>query len=151
MKHRYLYRGVNHKIYHKTNGELWPKAPGEPFKKPLYYGQGHHYGEGYYGNCEENAVILHQKDSSRWRTSGISTTPSLENAKIYAAHDGKYSSGFVYKIDRHLLGQFGVKWYEVSKNTTAPAIPGDQEIILVAENYGPLPKEIVVGIEEVKA
>lgn len=143
---RYLYRGVNPEL-HKTNaGRLVPKANGTPFKQSAYWGD-FYWGDGStWGESEANAVIQHQRDSGKYPSSGVSTTPSLENAKRYATHDGKYESGYIYKIDPDLLEKYGVSAYAVADHATLPAIPGDEEIILVARDFGPLPTEIIVEV-----
>lgn len=92
---------------------------------------------------------MHQKDSSKYPSSGVSTTPSFDNAKSYATHNGKYDSGYVYKIDTELLEKNGVKAYPVDQYAVYAAIPGDREVILVADNFGALPDKIVVEIIEV--
>lgn len=144
---RYLYRGVNLSLYEATNGKLVPKASGQPFRQATYFGGDTYFGDGtVYGESERNAVILHQRDSNKHQTSGISTTPVYENAKRYATHDGKYSSGYIYKIDTELLASNGVIYYVVEEHATMPAIPGDKEVILVARDFGTLPVEIVVEV-----
>jgi hypothetical protein len=147
---RYLYRGVNPDIYQATNGKLIPRSPGRPFKRPVYYGEVVRYGEGCtYGESETNAIIMHQKDSSKFHSAGISTTPSFDNAKLYATHNENYDFGYVYKIDTEKLEKYGVKAYPVSEYAVQPAIPGDKEVILVADNLAALPGEIVVEIIKV--
>lgn len=144
---RYLYRGVNLSLYEATNGKLVPKAIGLPFKQETYFGGDIYFGDGtVYGESERNAVIQHQRDSNKHQTSGISTTPVYENAKRYATHDGKYSSGYIYKIDIELLGSNGVSYYVVEEHATMPSIPEDKEVILVARDFGILPIEIVVEV-----
>ncbi len=144
---RYLYRGFNTNLYHSTDGKLIPKACGENFKRFVYYGEDVYYGDGsVYGESERNAVVMHQRHSSKYPTSGISTTPIYENAVQYAIHNGKYKSGYVYKIDSAQLEAHGVKAFPVDQHATRPAIPEDQEVILVARDYGPLPNEIIVEI-----
>lgn len=102
-----------------------------------------------YGESERNAVIQHQRDSAKNPGAGISTTPFFENAKVYATHKGEYSSGYVFKIDSELLGEYNVSKYVVAEHATSPAIPGDQEVILVAQDFGPLPNQIIVDVVEV--
>jgi hypothetical protein len=146
---RYLYRGVNPQLHKEAGGKLIPKESGKPFKRFVYYGEAY-YGDGQtYGESETNAVIMHQIDSSKYPSSGISTTPILENAKLYATHNGKHASGYVYKIDTQLLEAAHVKAYPVDDHAVQPTIPGDKEIILVAEDFGALPNEIVVEVIEV--
>ncbi len=144
---QYLYRGVNPDLYRSTGGKLRPKACSEDFKRPVYYGEEVYYGDGtVYGESERNAVIMHQRDSSKYRTSGVSTTPIYENAVRYATHNGKHPSGYVYKIDTTLLEAHGVKAYSVDQHAVKPAIPEDQEVILVASDFGALPDEIIVEV-----
>lgn len=141
---RFLYRGVNQDINRSTGGKLRPKACGEDFERPVHYGEVY-YGDGtVYGESERNAVIMHQRDSSKYRTSGVSTTPIYENAVRYATHDGQ--SGYVYKIDAGLLEAHGVTAYPVDEHAVKPAIPEDQEVILVASDFGTLPDEIIVEV-----
>jgi hypothetical protein len=141
---RYLYRGINPELYQSSNGKLIPKSVGIPFKRPVHVGEVY-CGEGVtVGESEANAVIMHQKDSSKYPSSGVSTTPTFDHAKSYATHNGKYDSGYVYKIDTELLEKNGVKSYPVNEHAVKPAIPNDREVILVADNLGVLPDKIVV-------
>ncbi len=52
----------------------------------------------------------------------------------------------MYKIDTERLEAAQVTAYPVSDHATQPAIPGDEEVILVAADYGVLPEEIVVEV-----
>lgn len=146
---RYLYRGVNSEMYESTGGRLEPKAIGKSFKRTIKYGQGFKYGEITYGNSTNNAVVSHQKDSSAFPSSGVSTTSVFENARAYATHKGKFESGYVFKIDTELLESASVSAYVVSEYTKEPAIPEDKEVILVASDCGVLPENIVVEIIKV--
>lgn len=147
---QYLYRGVNPELHRANGGKLVPKAPGVPFEEHVYWGGDWYWGDGsVWGKSERNAVIQHQRDSNKNPTSGVSTTPSLENAKRYATHNGKYSSGYVYKIDTDRLKRYGVSVYVVNEHAALPHIPEDQEIILVAEDFGALPSEIIDEVLEV--
>jgi hypothetical protein len=146
---RYLYRGVNPDIHARNGGDLVPKALGKPFQSHAYYGVTCWNDGSVYGESERNAVIQHQTDSSKHATSGISTTPIYENAVRYATHDGKYASGYVYKIDATLLETYEVNSYVVEEHATQPAIPGDKEIILVAKDFGVIPNGVVVEVIEI--
>lgn len=141
---RYLYRGVNSELDVRNGGVLLPNTPRKPFRSHAYWGDAHWNDGSVYGEAEANIVVQHQRDSSKYESSGVSTTPILENAERYATHDGKYSEGVVYVIDRELLEQHGVKAYEVGDYATQPAIPGDKEVILVASDFNALPAEIIV-------
>jgi hypothetical protein len=150
MNDRYLYRGVNPKMHADTGGTLTPKRIGEPFSREVYYGEKVYYGGGaVFGKTERNAVLMHQQNSNEYQTSGVSTTPIYENAVKYATNKGKYTSGIIYKIDTALLSQYDVKAYKVDEHVHIPAIPEDEEIILVAKDFGPLPKEIVIEVIDV--
>lgn len=149
----YIYRGVNPDMHEVSGGKLIPKSPGKDFRQPIYFGstgdpeKDSYFGDGsVFGASETNTVIKHQRNSAKNPTSGISTTPIFDNAKKYATHDGKYASGFVYKIATELLSDYGVSLYEVAVHATNPTISGDQEIILVAADFGPLPSEIIVEV-----
>lgn len=148
---RYLYRGVNPKLYECHAGKLVPKASGQPFDREACWGD-FQWGDGtVFGKSPANAVIQHQRDSDKYPSSGVSTTPTLENAIRYATHSGKYATGYVYKIDCKLLKRYGVSAYRVKEHAAVPAIPGDEEVILVAQDFGPLPSEIVTEVIAVKA
>jgi hypothetical protein len=146
---KYLYRGVNPDMYESSGGQLAPKAQGQPFKRAVKYDQGFKYGEVTYGESTKNAVVGHQRDSSSFPSSGVSTTPIFNNAKEYATHKGQYSFSHVYKIDTNLLADAGVEAYEVSEHAPKPATPADEEVILVAKDFGTLPAEIIVEIVKV--
>ena len=150
MSDRYLYRGINSELYESMAGKLLPKLIGEPFEREVYFGEKLFYSSGaVFGRSERNAVLMHQQDSSKYKTSGVSMTPNYENAVKYATHNGKHSSGFVYKIDATLLNEYGIKACKVSEHVTIPAIPDDEEIILVASDNGALPVRIIVEVCEI--
>ena len=142
---KYLYRGVNAELYKSTGGRLEPKLLGEKFERQAYWHEERYYRDGsVHGPSERNAVITHQRDSTKYPTSGISTTPNYERAVQYATHHGK--SGYVYKIDTALLDEHGVKAFPVDQHAVKPAIPEDREVILVAQDFGSLPDQIIVEV-----
>jgi hypothetical protein len=59
--------------------------------------------------------------------------------------------GYVFKLDRDALGNIGVKEYVVSEWVDNPHIPEDEEVILVAQDMGKLPGDVVVEIIPVSA
>jgi hypothetical protein len=142
---RYLYRGVSTELYKKNNGKLIPKSS-DAFLYAFKYGDSKNkYGSGgSYGISSANAVLRHQLDQEGYPTSGISTTPHFERARTYATYGGVL--GYVYKIDRHLLDGNGVKQWLVAQFVVQPSIPEDDEVILVANDFGALPDIIVVEI-----
>jgi hypothetical protein len=146
-KLRYLYRGVSEEM-HNAKSSLAPK--GTSFFRTIKYGQGFKYDSGVtYGASVNNAIVGHQLDSAKFPTSGISTTPFIDRARIYALSNGKNAKGIIYKIDRALLSKNKVKEYKVSEYAKSPSIPEDDEVILVVENNGALPHEVIVDIVSV--
>ena len=144
MSNEYLYRGVSEEMHERGSG-LHPK--GTSFYRSIKYGEGFKYGSGVtYGSSINNAVIAHQRNSEHFPTSGISTTPLFERAKIYALSGNKKLKGFVYKIDRSLVLKNNIKEYRVADYTKFPNIPEDNEVILVTSDSGPLPWECVIEI-----
>lgn len=145
----YLYRGVSIQMHEDHKGQLVPKNL-TPFMYTFHYGEkGLKYGLGAtYGSSETNAVIRHQLNQESFPTSGVSTTPFFDRAKYYATGGGKHK-GYVYIIDRSLLGVYCIREFTVSDFTVSPSIPEDREIILVASGYGVLPEQIVVEVKPV--
>jgi hypothetical protein len=145
----YLYRGVSDSIHRKNNGWLIPKKI-ESFRYAFHCGEGLTCGSGAKcGSSETNAVIRHQLNQEGFPTSGISTTPHFERAQFYATHGGK-RTGYVYKIDRSFLDMHDVQEFIVSEFTKCPSVPEDDEVILVASDFGPLPEESVVDVISVE-
>ncbi len=108
------------------------------------YGGGTHWSDGsVYGDSDRNAVVQHQKDSSKYPTSGISTTPNYDNAASYAKGSKGTSEGYVYTIDTALLEKFNVAPYIVDEHANKPTKPEDNEVILVAEDFGCIPVGII--------
>jgi hypothetical protein len=144
---RYLYRGVSVELYEKTKGKLIPKSL-EPFTYTFKFGEpGFNFNSGAtFDSSPENAVLKHQYNQQGFPTSGVSTTPILEQAKYYATSGGKDVPGYIYKIDRNLLDKYGVTEYFVDKIVTNPSVPEDKEVILVSRDNGMLPEEIIVEV-----
>ena len=46
-------------------------------------------------------------------------------------------------INAGVLKHFGVTAYVVREIVPMPSIPEDEEVILVAQDFGPLPKQII--------
>lgn len=140
-KYKYLYRGISEEMHQNKTG-LLPK--GTSFHRTIKVGDGFVVGSGIVvGDSSANTIIGHQRDSETFPSSGISTTPFFERAKLYATHKGRKKKGIVYKIDAVLLSEKSVKQYRVKDYTEFPEIPEDDEIILVKNDNGVLPQEIV--------
>jgi hypothetical protein len=141
-----LYRGVNAEMYAATHGELCPKET-KAFLKSPKFGLAQ-WGNAFWGENAENAVIEHQQHQVGHPTSGISTTPILERARFYATSGGKSPHGYVYIINVEVLASEGVTAYVVSDIVPMPSIPEDEEVILVANDFGALPKGIIIELTE---
>jgi hypothetical protein len=141
-----LYRGVNPEMHAACDGELRPKET-KPFLKSPKWGRAE-WGNAFWGESPKNAAIEHQRHQAGYPTSGVSTTPILERAKFYATNGSKLSRGFVYVISVESLTPAGVTAYVVNDIAPMPSIPEDEEVILVAQDFGPLPRAIVVEILE---
>jgi hypothetical protein len=159
---RYLYRGESERLFNAHEGLLIPKIPGKPFHDYARMGQpwtacgtGVQCGDG-----AANEIVRHEfagkhkpLEDLGWNfgTSGVSTTPHYERARHYATHGGTASSGYIYKLDRDKLRDYGVVEYVVAnvKPVESISFPEDEEVILVANDYGELPKEIVLSVERV--
>jgi len=147
---KYLYRGVNAEKDAINCGELKPIAYKKPFKRRAVYGGGTHYGDGsVYGESARNAVVQHQKNSNKYPTSGVSTTPNYSNAVGYAKGAEGTKTGYVYTIDRSILKKFKVTEYVVDEHATKPTKPNDREVILVANDFGNIPIEVIVKKEKI--
>jgi len=94
-----------------------------------------------FGSSERNAVRDHQWDS-RFNTRGVSTSTSLDVAKRYAHNN------IIVKVCRDNLREFGIKEYVVKEILPESEIshPEDEEVILVQEENGSFPKDIIVEV-----
>lgn len=139
-----LYRGINPELHEQFAGALIPKE-NKPFIKPAEWGRAE-WGNAYWGECEANAIVEHQLHQAGYPTSGVSTTPHLNRAIFYATHDEKYSYGYVYVIDEALCQIHEVTIYRVKDHVPSPSVPGDDEVILVAHDFGVIPCAVVIEI-----
>jgi|SRR3990172_300643 len=145
-KTRFLYRGVTESFHKRNEGRLYRKTIA-PFRYAFHWGEGATWGSGItWGASEANAVIRHQLNQEGFPTSGISTTPHFERAKVYARGTVAKSSGYVYKIDRTHLSSYGVREFVVANYAKAPSMPEDEEVILVTADNGPLPEQLIVKV-----
>jgi hypothetical protein len=152
MNSRYLYRGENKEMHRCSGGVLRPKLINQPFTYVFKADTSIRAdGSATAGSSEKNAVYGHQLSSEKFPTSGISTTPIFQRAQYYATRGGRFARGYVFKLDRKVLESIGVKEYIVSKWVENPNIPEDEEVILVAQDMGMLPWDVVVEIIEVSA
>ncbi|MDQ3267572.1 MAG: hypothetical protein M3P47_02420, partial [Pseudomonadota bacterium] len=97
-----------------------------------------------------NAVIRHQLNQEGFPTSGISTTPHLERAILYARGKDGASGGHVFKIDRSLLLHNSITEFKVAQYCV-PSITEDDEVILVTPDGARLPPSVIVEIIQIPA
>ena len=150
----FLYRGVNEELYKLLNGEIRPKPEkfGHEFSSYVCAGDPHAVCNSgiVAGKSIDNTVILHQWSQKGYPTSGVSTSPIKERAKFYALEDGKYSKGYIYTLSINLLKKHDVTIYRVKDFVTYPAIPEDDEHILVANNFQKIPSDVIITVELVE-
>jgi hypothetical protein len=144
-----LYRGVSEELHVKLNGELRPKKCHIFSSSPKW--DISQWDKVYWEESERNAVIEHQQNQVGYPTSGISTTPHIERAKFYATHGGKYSTGYIYVIDRAQCEELGIKVFIVNEVVPLPSVVIDDEVILVAKDFGVLPHSIIIEILKIDA
>ncbi len=144
---RYLYRGVS-PDQHQAGRGLTPKKPGAfsevvmiSDERPLPLD-----GSWTVGASEQNAIRLHECQQAGLPTAGLSTTPQLDRARVYALAGSSRTTGFVYCLDRTLFASLGVREYIVADHVASPSIPEDNEVILVASDGGALPESIIAEI-----
>jgi len=146
-----LYRGVSSDIHRQNDGRLLPKTL-EMFTYAFNWGgKGLKWGSGAtYGSSPTNAVIRHQLNQEGFPTSGVSTTPSLERAMVYARGLDGTGTGVVYKIDCARLDTHRVTQYVVAEYAKYPSVSVDEEVILVSADFGPLPNEIIAEVIQIE-
>jgi hypothetical protein len=88
-------------------------------------------------------VIRHQLNQEGFPTSGLSTTPHLKRAVVYARGQRGDSDGFIYKIDSEKLNEYDIAMYVVAAYARWPSIPEDDEISLVTPDGRPLPEVLI--------
>lgn len=147
----FLYRGVSEELYLKLNGKLKPKISNQQFASHAHFGESPAvFGSGIvFGESNINSVVRHQWAQAGIPTSGVSTTPSIERARIYALNECKLKKGYIFKLSVERLYQAGVSIYKVNELVPYPAIPEDDEHILVADDFGSIPESAIISVEVV--
>jgi hypothetical protein len=142
----YLYRGVSRRSHIAGDG-LKTKASGA-FEYAVRWGEPMaQWDSGVtWDMSEANAVIRHQWNQEGLPTSGISTTPHLHRAMIYACGKDGRQDGVVYRIERSTLLFHQVGEFVVSKYSPWPSVPEDEEVILVPRHGNVLPPELVLEV-----
>ena len=146
----YLYRGVSSEMFQKLNGKLSPKAMNKEFAEvPRFGGQTVSFGSGnVFGKANVNAVIKHQWQQKGIPTSGVSSSPFIERAKYYACSGVRNKHGYIFKMSIESLTNQGVSIYRINELVTAPAIPEDDEHVLVANDFGTIPDSAIIQVIE---
>lgn len=147
--HQFLFRGVSEKRYLANDGLLKPKVQG-PFTYAFHWNEpGHVWGGGaVWGSAPVNAVIRHQLGQEGFPTSGISTTPHIERAIVYARGKDGTANGYVFKIIRSALERHGVSQFVVAQ-FCEPSVPEDDEVIWVT-SQDHLPPAAVAEVMQVR-
>ena len=145
----FLYRGVSKDLHEKLKGVLRPKES-LAFARHASWDNAT-WDDSDWAESDQNGIVEHQFEQLGLPTSGISTTPHLHRAIVYATHDGKFDSGYVYVIDRNRLVTHGVQVFVVNERLVSPSIPEDDEVILVASDFGAIPADVIVEIRPVGA
>jgi hypothetical protein len=139
-----LYRGVNSEFYEAHCGQLQPKLRSS-FTRSPEFGQDE-WGNCYWGDSPLNAVVEHQRHQVGYPTSGVSTTPHFERAHFYATRGGELLAGFIYVIDTKLCTYHDVTLYVVNDVVPQPSVVVDDEVILVAKDFGVIPSAVIVDV-----
>ena len=141
----YLYRGVSEDMHTKGVG-LAPK--GKNRSSFTYYDCAISDSNETYDDSPENSMILHQRDSDKFLSAYISTTPHYSRAKYYALSNS-CGVGYIYKLNCSLLKKYNVEAKTIKEVTLYPEKPEDDEVLLVTKDNGVLPSEIIDSIEKV--
>ncbi|MEO8341741.1 MAG: hypothetical protein ABI604_18900 [Nitrospirota bacterium] len=149
MDAAFLFRGVSEDIHQANGGFLKPKIQG-PFTYGFHWDEpGLTWDSGVtWDSTATNAVIRHQLNQEGLPTSGISTTPHLDRAIVYARGRDGTTGGYVFKIDRKALQQHGIAEFVVAQ-FCAPSVPEDGEVILVVPDLPHLPPAVIVEVIKV--
>jgi hypothetical protein len=144
-----LYRGISIKMFKAANGHLIPKAIGKKFETEVCCGDPHaECGLGAQaGNGVANTVLLHQYGQRGYPTSGFSTTPHKERAKIYATYGNE--PGLILSFCTDNLQDSNVEIFRVRDHVESPSVSDDDEYILVTKDYGMLDFYSLIDIERV--
>lgn len=150
---RYLYRGIGGDVADNLILKaLTPKEHGEFLYIFKSDGVLRLDGSATLGKSLKNAILRHQLNQEGYPTSGISTTPHKDRARIYAlGKDRCHNQGIILKIDRYVLSRYGVSEAVVSDTVLSPSVPEDDEVVLFDNSDRALPCQIVVKIETVIA
>lgn len=148
-KEMILYRGIHELKYQGLESVLTPKEFTSFIKPPKW--DIAQWDCSTWGESETNAVIEHQHNQQGLPTSGLSTTPIFERAKFYALGREQKGCGYVISIETELFKTFGIKYFIVNDIVRNPAIPEDEEVIIVSASFGVIPEQVVSEVTKVCA
>ena len=135
----FLYRGVTNELDSLCKGQLIPKGK-QSTAIPELGERGVECGAGYeLGYSEGNGLRAHQIDSNMKKLSFVSTSKSIEIAKIFATKNGA-CNGYIYKLDSSLFEQFDV----VAEELEFPIYPDEYEVSIRTSENGIIPKGVIV-------
>lgn len=141
MKHKFLYRALREDEI-SDGYKLIPKSF-EEFNADPAFGVDDYFPLEF--GSQTNAVRQHQWEQKGLPTRGVSTTPHLERAQWYGKR-----IGVVVKIDVAKLADFHIQMFDVNQTLkdepSEIAVPEDEEIILVSNQVGNLPVEIIAEV-----
>lgn len=148
----YLYRGVSLSMFQELDGKLMPKQMCDPFSSIPCAGDPHAVcGSGIVaGDASINSVVFHQWRQLGLPTSGVSFTPFWERAKFYAFSGGRNLEGYIFKISVKKLIEASVLVYKVNDLVPHPAVPDDDEHILVARDCKEISEQVIVSVRKVQ-
>jgi hypothetical protein len=144
-----LFSGISVDKWERDRHQLVPKAIEKPFRSSVCCGDPRAVcGFGAeLGQSAINELIAHQWPALNARTSGISTTPHRERALAYATRNGQRQTGIVGHIDVGRLRASGARAYVVNRLLPISYEPKDDEVVVVAADFGALPPECIVRVE----
>lgn len=126
-----LYRGENWDRWIEIQKDNGIKPKGIEFEITFEHDKSIYYdGSATFGSSSLNAVNGHQICSKKFMTSGISTTPFWERARLYALEDGAYTKGVIFEININDIIMEEIELFEVNKLIINPNIKEDNEVII---------------------
>jgi hypothetical protein len=143
MSHDYLYRGFNSGI--DISKAMEPKNPDGEMETYAECGDERvQCGDADFtcGKSVANTIHSHEYGGNGQDTSGISTTPFFDRAKVYALGNGKYERGTVLTFSRQALLNGGIEIFRIKDVVGSPAIPEDDEYWIYFE--GDFPMDMIV-------
>ncbi len=134
-----LYRGINHQQLEDLLSSNLLKPHGVKFSLGFTHNGDFSFdGSMTYGESAQNAVAMHQKDSGKYKTSGISTTPHLHRAIFYAGGKSNNGDGYILVFEKATLIRKGILLKTVAESVKFPQEAEDSEVIIHCEDNSPI-------------